>query len=59
MRTRRAWPWAMLFLWALPAPGQERVLTLDEALAVTAPLPEDLAGALAEMGIAGSVVYKG
>lgn len=34
MRTRLAWPWAVLFLWALPAVCQERVLTLDDALAL-------------------------
>ncbi|MFL6193964.1 MAG: TolC family protein [Thermoanaerobaculia bacterium] len=34
MRLRRLWPWATLFLTALPALGQERVLTLDDALAL-------------------------
>jgi cobalt-zinc-cadmium efflux system outer membrane protein len=34
MRIRSVWPWATLFLCALPALGQERVLTLDEALAL-------------------------
>jgi len=34
MRIRLVWPWATLFLCALPALGQERVLTLDEALAL-------------------------
>lgn len=34
MRIRFVWPWATLFLCALPAPGEVRVLTLDEALAL-------------------------
>lgn len=34
MRIRSVWPWATLFLCALPALGQGRVLTLDEALAL-------------------------
>lgn len=34
MRIRFVWPWATLFLCALPALGQARVLTLDEALAL-------------------------
>ncbi|HKV12723.1 MAG TPA: TolC family protein [Thermoanaerobaculia bacterium] len=34
MRIRLLWPWATLFLCALPALGQGRVLTLDEALAL-------------------------
>ncbi|HEX6861201.1 MAG TPA: TolC family protein [Thermoanaerobaculia bacterium] len=34
MRIRRVWPWATLLLCALPALGEARVLTLDEALAL-------------------------
>lgn len=34
MRIRLVWPWATLFLCALPALGEVRVLTLDEALAL-------------------------
>lgn len=34
MRLRRMWPWAALCLCALPGSGQERVLTIDEALAL-------------------------
>lgn len=34
MRIRLVWPWAALLLCALPAVGQERVLTLEEALAL-------------------------
>ncbi len=32
MRFRRVWPWAALLLLPLPCLGQERVLTIDEAL---------------------------
>ncbi|HSK81401.1 MAG TPA: TolC family protein [Thermoanaerobaculia bacterium] len=34
MRIRLVWPWATLFLCALPVLGEARVLTLDEALAL-------------------------
>lgn len=34
MRLRWMWPWAALCLYALPGFGQERVLTIDEALAL-------------------------
>jgi cobalt-zinc-cadmium efflux system outer membrane protein len=34
MRLRWMWPWAALCLYALPGLGQERVLTIDEALAL-------------------------
>lgn len=34
MRLRWLWPWAALCLYALPGFGQERVLTIDEALAL-------------------------
>ncbi len=34
MRFRRVWPWAALLLFPLPGLGQERVLTIDEALAL-------------------------
>jgi cobalt-zinc-cadmium efflux system outer membrane protein len=34
MRIRLVWPWAALFLWAVPGICQERVLTIDEALAL-------------------------
>lgn len=34
MRFRWMWPWAALCLYALPGFGQERVLTIDEALAL-------------------------
>jgi|SRR6185369_993876 len=34
MKLRRMWPWAALLLYAVPGFGQERVLTLDDALAL-------------------------
>jgi len=34
MRFRRVWPWAALLLFPLPGFGQERILTIDEALAL-------------------------
>jgi outer membrane protein, heavy metal efflux system len=34
MRFRWLWPWAALFLYAVPAWSQERVLTLEESLAL-------------------------
>ncbi|HWM92453.1 MAG TPA: TolC family protein [Thermoanaerobaculia bacterium] len=34
MRLRWVWPWAALLLYPLPGYGQERVLTIDEALAL-------------------------
>jgi outer membrane protein, heavy metal efflux system len=34
MRFRCVWPWAALLLCAIPGLGQERVLTIDEALAL-------------------------
>lgn len=34
MSFRCAWPWAALLVWCLPVVGQERALTLDEALSL-------------------------
>ena len=34
MRFRWMWPWAALCLYALPGFGQDRVLTIEEALAL-------------------------
>src|SRR6185436_10315989 len=34
MSLRCVWPWAALCLYALPGLGQERVLTIDEALSL-------------------------
>ena len=34
MRCHRVWPWAALLLVPLPGPGQERVSTMEEALAL-------------------------
>lgn len=43
MRFRWVWPWAVLCLYALPGLGQERVLTIDEALALARERAADVA----------------
>ncbi|HEX6904214.1 MAG TPA: TolC family protein [Thermoanaerobaculia bacterium] len=43
MKLRWLWPWAAFFLYALPGLGQERVLTIDEALALARERAADVA----------------
>ena len=43
MRFRWVWPWAALFLYAFPGLSQERVLTIDEALALARERAADVA----------------